>query len=210
MISTSYHGRRGARALSQPMFLMSALRAGDDWDLLVQGSRGTNYHVHMSPESVGCTCPDFMQRHERCKHVFFVAGRVLGDTALMNQLEDGCEPAELFAAGFSSRLERRLRERLGASETQTATPASESGAGASDDAEERGDTDCVVCFEPLQRSAWQCHGCKRTCMHGDCASRWFRQSSSCPLCRAPAKRPVASLAGAPPPDSLANFKTFFA
>jgi hypothetical protein len=189
---------RGARALSQPMYLMSACRVGEDWNFLVQGSRGTSYHVHVCPESTACTCPDFKLRRETCKHIYFMVGRVLGDVALMNQLEDGCGSQALVAAGFSDRIERRLRARL---ETSKTTMVSDADTSRDDEVPGEDGSDCVVCFEALAAKAWRCDGCRQRCMHDSCAQLWLRRTPSCPLCRHTREVPPAvSL-----PDSLASF-----
>lgn len=194
---------RGARALSQPMYLMSASKAGEDWDFLVQGSRGTSYHVHVCPDSMACTCPDFKSRHETCKHIYFMAGRVLGDVALMNQLEDGRGSQALVAAGFSDRIERRLRARL---ETPKSTIVPDADTSQHSDVSEPGEdgSDCVVCFEALPAKAWRCDGCRQRCMHDGCAQLWLRRTPSCPLCRHTLKALATAL-----PDSLASFSGLY-
>jgi hypothetical protein len=196
----SSRGGRGARALSQPMYLMDASRLGNEWAFQVQGSRGTCYDLRFTPETLSCTCPDFRQRRETCKHAFFMLGRVLGDVALMNRLEDGCTPRELFLGGFSERVEERLRARLAPAADAAAAPAADAAAAAADR-----DEDCVVCFEALASGAWSCGGCRRACMHADCATRWLERTPSCPLCRHRAST-QASRARSAPPDALANFK----
>jgi hypothetical protein len=194
---------RAERAIMQQMFLMSALRTGDDWDFTVQGSRGVCYNVHFRADSLACTCPDFRKRGLVCKHTFFMAGRVLGDRALMGALGDdpAVAAATLFAAGFSARIETRLRARL----QLLAERAPRDGRLDEEGAET--DADCVVCFEPLVRTtaAWTCRECRQPCMHGGCAVRWFKQSPSCPLCRTP----VAAAANNNTRDALANFTSFY-
>jgi hypothetical protein len=198
---------RGARALSQPMYLMSALKAGDDWDFLVQGSRATSYHVHICPESMACTCPDFQLRRETCKHIFFMVGRVLADVALMNDLENGDGPEALVAACFSERIERRLRARLDAAKTTCGDTSDNSGTGSGPDETCRSEADCVVCFEPLASMGWCCKRCRKECMHLDCAKRWLKQTPSCPLCRH--VNPAREVPIGQPPDSLASFTTLY-
>lgn len=214
----SAYTSRGVRALSQPMYLMSALRAGDDWNFLVQGSRATNYNVHFDPEAMHCTCPDYAQRGEVCKHIYFIVGRVLSDVTLMHALEtDRAGADEVFAAGFSERMAHRLRARLDTEGTAGEGTAEGGTAGegtAGEGATTEGTTgegtatgvpDCVVCFEPLPPAAWRCHCCRQQCLHLPCAERWFKRTPSCPLCRAPTRGAPASRAG----DPLVNFKSFF-
>ena len=42
----------------------------------VMGSTGNVYTVSISNET-SCTCPDYKQRHARCKHVFFILLRIM-------------------------------------------------------------------------------------------------------------------------------------
>lgn len=192
---------RAERAILQQMFLMSALHAGDDWNFVVQGSRGVCYNVHVCAESLTCACPDFQKRGLVCKHMFFMAGRVLGDRALMGAIGDdpAAAAATLFGAGFSARIECRLRSRL-----QLLAARAGGDDGRHDEEGIETDADCVVCFEPLVRTtaAWQCRGCRQPCMHGGCAARWFKQSPSCPLCRTP-------IVATDNRDALANFTSFY-
>lgn len=181
------------KALSQPMYLMSALRTGNcDWSFLVQGSSGTNYYLHFSDERFVCECPDFVKRQSLCKHVYFIIGRVLGDIELMVDVELGLTAVELFdpLLDFTRRLEHRLRCRLDGDGMNHATVG--------------GEGDCVICFESLrEKTVWTCDGCKQSVLHSDCADRWLKKNHSCPLCRTSQKEVKDEF------DALANFTTFY-
>lgn len=161
---------RGSRALRQSMFLLNAIQfENDDWTFEVQGSMGTNYLLSFSKTCINCNCPDFTKRQETCKHCFFIVGRVLNDLELMKKMEDGCEPSQLFLANFSGRMQKRIEQRT----FSIASSCTD---------------DCVVCFEPIDAKVgiWECKGCKKGCMHDECARRWLEKKNSCPLCRNPA------------------------
>lgn len=179
------------KALSQPMYLMSALRTGDsDWNFLVQGSSGTNYYLHFSDQRFVCECPDFVKRRDLCKHVYFIIGRVLGDVELMTDVELGLTASELFQSeyGFTRRLEDRLRRCLDSDVGNAAG----------------GEGDCAICFESLcEKPVWTCDGCKQSVLHSGCAERWLKMNHSCPLCRASHKKAKDAF------DALANFTTFY-
>lgn len=163
---------RGERALCQSMYLLDAEHRGrDEWRFEVQGSMGVSYDLDFTQNAIKCSCPDFYRRKETCKHCFFIVGRVLSDLELMRKMEHKCEPMALFMADFSSRMEERIRMKhtvpLAASSTE----------------------DCVVCFESLACSGhdvWECSGCRKRCLHMECARRWLQKNNSCPLCRHPA------------------------
>jgi hypothetical protein len=47
-------------------------RNGDTWTVPSQTTGGRKYTVEFEGETATCTCPDFEDRHERCKHVYAV------------------------------------------------------------------------------------------------------------------------------------------
>lgn len=177
---------RCSRALSQPMFLLRANKVSEThWTFLVRGYSGTNYDLTFSDAAFECSCPDFRARRDKCKHVFFIFGRVLSDIDLMVDVDSGLTAKEVFSPSveFSDRLERRIQRRL---ERHNHNHKIESPACAGGG--DRGDNDdCVVCFEPIQSPEWVCAQCHKPAMHSRCAREWFgycQGAPSCPLCRA--------------------------
>ena len=47
-------------------------RKGDTWTVPSQTTGGRKYTVEFAGATATCTCPDFEDRHERCKHVYAV------------------------------------------------------------------------------------------------------------------------------------------
>src|SRR5438128_468175 len=64
------------RALTQRIYLLGTIQ-GDRGQTIyqIQGTTGTEYEVDVTRST--CTCVDFQQRWQPCKHIFFVIHRVL-------------------------------------------------------------------------------------------------------------------------------------
>lgn len=48
------------------------IRKGDEWLVPSQSTRGARYTVKADPKEPACSCPDFEDRKQRCKHIFAV------------------------------------------------------------------------------------------------------------------------------------------
>lgn len=72
---------RKNRGLSQRILYLSHTTAldGTTRAYKVLGATGSEYEVTIG-NKLWCTCPDSTYRYKRCKHMFFVLGRVLGVT----------------------------------------------------------------------------------------------------------------------------------
>jgi hypothetical protein len=69
---------RKQRGLVQKLYLVETLPIKTDFvrEYIIMGSTGNIYQVSISHMPT-CTCPDFKQRGQRCKHIFFVLARIM-------------------------------------------------------------------------------------------------------------------------------------
>lgn len=67
---------RKYRAINEKLYLLSSHNNEDCLLYNVTGSTGNVYSVKVSSMS-SCTCPDFIKRHNKCKHIYFVLLKVL-------------------------------------------------------------------------------------------------------------------------------------
>lgn len=68
---------RKVRGLTQAISLIATIKETNGTKTyIVKGESGNTYKVSINGTNE-CTCPDFVKRHEECKHIYFVLGRVL-------------------------------------------------------------------------------------------------------------------------------------
>lgn len=69
---------RKAKGITQNLFLIEIVPSDKEFEkeFIVMGSTGNVYHVTIR-EYPTCTCPDFMTRMRRCKHIFFILIKVM-------------------------------------------------------------------------------------------------------------------------------------
>lgn len=172
----NYSESRMDRALSQPMYVISAeYKPINRWYFIVQGFSETNYNVTLTPTEMKCTCPDFKQRTKLCKHLYFVIARVANDIESLKMIN---EDTNIYSINprFTKILEIRLKTHI------------------KDEDEDNTDSkiddhdDCVICFETLglNKNTKSCHQCKNS-FHKKCLERWLTNKNTCPLCRATIK-----------------------
>jgi hypothetical protein len=70
---------RQSRGATQPMILVQSHLDDGIQSFDVLGTRGNSYQVTLLQEPI-CTCPDYETREIRCKHIYFVLQRVLGQS----------------------------------------------------------------------------------------------------------------------------------
>mgnify|MGYP000990748254 CR=1 FL=1 len=78
--------KRKNRGIVQKLYLVEILEASDDLkrEYIVMGSTGNVYRVEIS-ETPTCTCPDYVQRKCRCKHIYFILLRIM---KISKEMED--------------------------------------------------------------------------------------------------------------------------
>ena len=157
------------RALKQPIYLLSAdHEEPNEWVFQVQGFSGNHYTVNINSEECNCTCPDYTQRHNICKHVFFIIGRIAQDQNCLLKFNKSVNIFDI-KPDLTQILKKRLVGRLGNVEVVAETEKS------------RNDfEDCCICFEDVigNNTNFQCFQCKQY-IHKQCITKW--KKNTCPL-----------------------------
>lgn len=133
----------------------------------------SNYLVYMNNHTYEtcahfCSCPDFTNRHQACKHIFFVLFRVLGIP----------QDAWLRDPTMRVDLDRPVLEQKAAADDPPAGPRPL----------ETPDAECVVCFERFADTAQEpnttCASCRHT-FHASCVDVWrtHTRKTTCPMCQ---------------------------
>jgi hypothetical protein len=162
------------RAYTHRLYLLDR-RTPTEFDML--GHSGARYRVNLA-RAPTCTCPDHANRDGgRCKHIFFVLGRVMGVDPDGGPLDDTLL-AHLRAAQISGWAPTLgdVRDACAPSAVAQRLP-------------EPGDP-CPICFEDLvgEACAFCATGCGGT-IHALCITRWSEAKRAsahpvtCPLCR---------------------------
>ena len=70
--------QRKQRAIVQKLFLIETIEKKDDLsrEYVIMGSTGNVYNITITNNPT-CTCPDYLTRSSRCKHIFFVLVRIM-------------------------------------------------------------------------------------------------------------------------------------
>ena len=69
---------RKNRSLTQRLYLIESCKINErlEREYIVMGSTGNVYHVIIKNSPV-CNCPDYKQRNNRCKHIYFILIRIM-------------------------------------------------------------------------------------------------------------------------------------
>lgn len=69
---------RKFRCMTQKIYLIETLPIlnENERSYVIMGSTGNVYNVMIKNEPI-CNCPDFLTRHNRCKHIYFVLIRIM-------------------------------------------------------------------------------------------------------------------------------------
>lgn len=69
------------KALSQPIFLITIKKINsNEFIFLVEGTKGNEYIINKNNDVYKCSCPDFKNRRQSCKHIYFIIYKVLVST----------------------------------------------------------------------------------------------------------------------------------
>lgn len=163
---------RRVRGQTQRIFLIDAQCKEKKLCFTVLGTTGNSYNVAMrEPDRFGlckwtCSCPDFVQRRKRCKHIFFIDDRLLKncDFAKAVELIKAREFAPQLLAKQVQALQEAVARRPYVGE------------------------ECAICTEEMNDQE-STHWCSRVCgnsLHESCWKMWCqaRGQAICPYCRA--------------------------
>ena len=186
--------RRKERAMSQPLFLLSASIDRDvpRGEFAVTGSTGNVYNVVFA-ERTTCSCPD-AGKGNVCKHALFVGIKVLKIPSRSPLLFNALLPSELKVVFANLAIARHV---MASSQAQQAYVTAVLGEGDADgDGNTSGapgvtrkpvDGECPVCFDDLDSDpvVW-CRGQCGQNLHKRCFEQWSAHGGKvCVLCRAP-------------------------
>lgn len=195
-INATQDAKRLERALTQPIYLINAIRTSLlDWNFEVQSSTGRGtYRIWLTPDSFTCSCPDSSKHgiHTICKHRLFIIKRVAS-------LHRDVITAEELGQALSARLINvRIYPPIYAvaeSESEEVIDSKrEDKDGEKDkdkDKDEEKELECAVCFEPvLLIEGTRCsdyvvkgQGHCTVRIHPACAEHWITLKASCVQCR---------------------------
>lgn len=173
---------RRARGLTERIYLLEAsVDCQTSWTLRILASSMNIYTIHLSPEFVGCSCPDFQKRHSICKHLFFVVLRVLRNVPAEVRLETVEDIKLAFADVLHPILLETLHTRIGDNADSMNATNSTNNNNVYDVHET-----CCICFEEF--GSEETIVCSTSCQnrfHSKCMRMWNLRNQTCPLCRCP-------------------------
>lgn len=166
---------RKERGRTQPIYLME--RNDDNNHFIVCGSTKNLYTVKKNSlsDKFTCTCPDYMNRHRNCKHIYFVKDRVL------KYSNSYLPPNELIHKYLSKHINKNHSHNK---EVNHETKIS------CKNLHEDDNNICVICFEEMtneeltNKDLFTCEQSCGTHFHNSCIMMWFNQGkTTCPFCR---------------------------
>ena len=194
---SSYDDDRYARAMQQRIYLLSMKQTDNIipkttqhvYVFNVMGTTGNVYDVTIDFTPT-CTCPDFIRRHKRCKHIHFVLSKVMGN---YNQTERRMSVDALCK--LYDNIANIVREvfapdtYLSKFECIVSTTATSATASSADTYKKQIGMDdvCPVCLCDMNKDKETLDYCKMGCgrtIHADCFKQWStRNKSQCVFCR---------------------------
>lgn len=181
------YDERLQRALRQRIIMLNEKIKDNhvEGEYVVCGNSATHYTVSVGTKPT-CTCPDFVYRRNRCKHIFFVLVNVLGMRRQMT-----------MSSSFRSQdLKHYFRERIEKINSSVIKVFEDDVIEVDLDDAKHADVlrkpfheyDCPICLEPMDEEKECIIFCEKTCgnnMHTICVERWSQHCGKweCPLCR---------------------------
>jgi len=172
---------RKERGINQKIFLIETCEVKDPnkREYAVMGTSGNVYNVSIENKPT-CTCPDYVQRQKRCKHIYFVLIRIMKVTNEDKSKYSNQELQSMFnnIPNITKNLmvNRKLKDQYESLKITNETQQKDI-----DD-----EDDCPICLEPLK--SYDVVYCKLSCgksIHKVCFSMWTKNKSppTCVYCR---------------------------
>ena len=159
---------RKQRGLSERIYLLDANFDSDIWNLTIKGQSKSIYKIKLSSENVKCKCMDFNIRKNVCKHMYFILGRILKDSKIINKIKCVADIEDNFN-DISLNLKNILNKHVSNN---------------TNDLEYDNKECCSICFEEFgDESVEQCQLSCKNVFHTECINLWLSNNNSCPLCR---------------------------
>ena len=169
--------QRIERCYTDNIYLIESLPPEEEFPFkrkyLIMGNSGRTYRVTISNRP-NCTCPDYINRANRCKHIYFVLIRIMqisnytdreySDEELLEMFENIPHVARnLMYGGEKPSEEKEVNQKF-----------------------DKGDI-CPICLDPLENGK-ELDYCKYSCgktIHKKCFSMWEKSKGGiCVFCRA--------------------------
>ena len=176
-----YIGDRKQRGITQKLFLIEtlAIKSQSEREYVIMGSTGNVYNVTISC-SPSCTCPDFITRKNRCKHIFFVLLRIMKVTDpdkeeyssndIVKMFSNIPEITNVLCVGnnIKDKYERVNKNKQSVAKKE--------------------DDICPICLDDISNGD-EIEFCKAvcgTCVHKLCFSMWcIKNQANCLICKSP-------------------------
>ena len=160
---------RKQRGLLERIYLLDAKVNSNEWVLTVKGQSKSIYKILLSDNKVKCKCMDFNIRKNVCKHMFFILGRILKDSKIINKVNKIEDIQNNFKI-ISDTLKVVLSSQISDKE--------------STNIEYDKKECCSICFEEFgDEDIQQCELTCKNVFHTECINLWLASNNSCPLCR---------------------------
>ena len=171
---------RKDRSKDSRLFLISIDHTKNEHHFDIHGTTGkvytvkTRYSKYIST-SHSCTCPDCVQRHRYCKHIYFIFYTALhfNENTKLNEMDE-----KIVAFHIETYVNKGIIKNLvGSRDNDVSNQPREIGK----------DDECVICFDLLlERPVDFCHTCLHS-LHKDCIQLINKSPNepACPMCRTP-------------------------
>lgn len=157
---------RKQRGLKERIYLLDA-KLDDEIILSVKGSSNRIYELTLSKKYTKCKCMDFSIRKKVCKHMYFIFGRILKNSNILDKITEVTDINENYDLISGLIKETLEKNKLNTSNLEY----------------DKKDT-CCICFEEFgEESVKQCTSVCKNTFHSDCLGIWLSKNSNCPLCR---------------------------
>jgi hypothetical protein len=143
----------------------------NEWNLSVKASSKTIYKIIISENKVKCECMDFQVRKNVCKHMYFILGKILKETNIIDDVDEIYDIKNNFEV-ITIQLKQILNNHI-------SNPNNQNNNFTYDNKDK-----CVICFEEFgNERVEQCQTICKNVFHAECINLWLSNNNSCPLCR---------------------------
>lgn len=178
--------QRKHRSLVQLFYLLKISRKDKKWTIEIKGLT-SNYTVTISSDILECSCPDYQQKGNFCKHLYFIILKVAGCYQIIldhNIFNDKKLNIESFNK-LDNCLVQKVIQYIDKDKDKNKSKTDQ------DDSDELSKKkrkimhDCLICLDEIineeddQECELQCH----THFHKSCLSKWLKINKTCPHCR---------------------------
>ena len=145
-------------------------------DFIVLGSTGNEYKVRIQKEPT-CTCPDYIMRGNRCKHILFILENIFDEYQSGENYYDEVDVDFMFDE-IPERIKLMYEKNLNIEKRKNMDFALSN---------INNDEICPICFQKIKngKKIDKClFGCGQE-IHFDCLNKWhkFHNIKNCPYCK---------------------------